>query len=141
MFSKTILFVSALASGALAAPAIQARQTDLPWTLTAFTRTCDDAANTCHYSFGVQQNDGPQILPACDYTIHGTTQSARITDYQSQPCGPSWLINQGHDPNGFIVVVVTDTAKHERAFYGYEDAWLVDGQAVTPDVSSPPQAT
>jgi hypothetical protein len=142
MFSKPLLPLLTLTTTALTAPSLPPRQTPTPlWTLKAFTRTCSDAANTCHYTFGVSQNDGsPQILPFCDYTIHGATgQSARVTDYQSQACGPSWLVNQGHDPAGFIVVVVTDVARRQRAFFGYEDRWLVDGGAVSPDVSSTPQ--
>ncbi|TAQ85044.1 hypothetical protein B7494_g6628 [Chlorociboria aeruginascens] len=139
MLLVSLGFLAALVGSALSTPVIVER--DQPsWTLQSFTRTCNDAVNTCQYAFGVNKNDKSPTI-SCAYTINGTKDtSARVTDYHEVSCGVEtpYELNQGWDNNTkSITLVVTDKSISFYAFFGYTGAQLVDGQAVSPDETQP----
>lgn len=57
------------------------------WTIQSFTRTCDDAANKCAYSFHINTNDG-SAPTACAYDVIAPPGSkAETQSYNSVACG------------------------------------------------------
>ncbi|EKG09800.1 hypothetical protein MPH_13123 [Macrophomina phaseolina MS6] len=141
----TTLFLGALAaaSSAVAAPAnLEAKLMTAvasQWTITDFTRTCNQADTSCHISFGINRNDGSAVQK-CAYDVTG--QPASRTDYNSVACGPytissGWSGQFGPDA-GFTTLAVTD--KKQIIYPAYTDKQLASGQAVKPDQSYAPQA-
>lgn len=100
------LLLAALASVTFAAP-LEPRANS--WTIHAFTRTCDDAANKCHYAYEINTNDGSQPT-GCIYDISGTEGTSARQQSYSLNCGTfavssSWSAQFGPG-NGFQTLAV-----------------------------------
>jgi hypothetical protein len=138
MHSKATMLLSALISTTLALPTLVSRQAS-SWTIESFVRTCDTATSTCSYSFAINENSGIEA-PVCEYTIDSPSQDPHTQTYTGVACGDHFSLNQGYDPSGFIVLVVTDTSSNTDAFFGYTIAEIADGHVVSPDKTSPAQS-
>ncbi|KAL9121772.1 MAG: hypothetical protein Q9187_001674 [Circinaria calcarea] len=122
MHFSTLLF-AALASVSLAAP-LEPRASS--WTLQAFTRTCTDTPNQCHYAYNINTNDNTQPT-ACSYDIVGTASTIAAQQSYTVNCGAfvvssSWSGQFGPN-NGFQTLALNRSG----------DAELRNGVAVSPD--------
>lgn len=131
MLSKVILLLGAIASTYVyAAPTISERSPGSNWTIHDFTRTCNDTANTCLYTYTINENDGTPAT-SCDYTITGSkTVTAETTDYTALAgcSSPAYSLNQGWNfPGQFATLVVTNITSQFRVFYGFGIAQLGNG--------------
>ncbi|KAK1753614.1 hypothetical protein QBC47DRAFT_362496 [Echria macrotheca] len=137
----TSLLVLAGATAGMAMPAINARAAAAPaWTITGFTRTCDKADTVCTVKFGVDTHLAAPV--SCSYTVKGAPASQASTDNIS--CGP-YTISSGWSGifgpgQGFTTWAFVDRAKGLITWPSYADAELVNGVAVSPDKSYPPQS-
>ncbi|KAK7703165.1 hypothetical protein SLS57_011049 [Botryosphaeria dothidea] len=142
----TTLFLGALAaaSSVVAAPVdnLEAKLMTAvasQWTVTDFTRNCNQGDTSCHISFGVNRNDGSAVQK-CAYDVNG--QPASRASYNSVACGvytiSSGWSGQFGEGNGFSTLAVTD--KKQIIYPAYTDKQLVNGQTVKPDQSYAPQA-
>lgn len=134
------------------------------WIIKSFTRTCNAADTSCAVSFGV--DTGAQtvtsvtagasvttVVTNCSYTV---TVNTTITGGGAAPapasqastsgilCGAyavssSWNGQFGAG-NGFTTWCVVDGSRKLAVWPAYTDRELVNGVAVVPDRSYPPQA-
>lgn len=133
MLSKTLLLLGVVATSYVsAAPTLSLRSPGSDWTISDFEATVNTTADTTHYTYSINENDGTPAT-SCDYTIPG--------DFDANYAGvlgcasPAYSLNQGWDSaESFATLVVTNLTSQFRAFYGWTAAQL-DGQ-VQPDQTS-----
>ncbi|KAL2195307.1 hypothetical protein P885DRAFT_79246 [Corynascus similis CBS 632.67] len=138
--NTVVLGLIATAGSVFAAPAqdhrsgvVSARDEVPEWTITSFTRTCNEDDTSCDVSFGIDTHLAP--VTDCFYTVTGTPASQAPAN--GITCG-DYTISSGWDPNGFTTWSVVDYNNNLIVWPGYNDNDLVNGQAVTPDKSYPP---
>lgn len=108
------------------------------WTLTEFSRYCDDDGRFCAYHFSISEINlngaDPGPGSACYFPVLGVNgQPANETNFQDLGCqpGPAWYrVNGGWNSNGYLIVVVTNTLENAYAFFGYNDLDLLEGASV-----------
>ncbi|KAF2088019.1 hypothetical protein K490DRAFT_73458 [Saccharata proteae CBS 121410] len=141
----TLLTAAGLITLTLAAPAPapaaakSMTMTNTPeWTITSFTRTCSASLAKCHYSFGIDTHTAPATH--CAYNVTGapaTTQSYNSVACGAYTIGSTWS-GQFGPGQGFQTLSVV---KNGLIVYpAYKDSQLLNGTAVSPDMSYAPQA-
>ncbi len=151
MLLKNIIIPTALIGSSHAAPL---KRQETTWTIQAFTRSCDDAAHVCSYSFHINENSG-SVPEVCIYQVVGTPgSSAEKQSYNSVLCdgymvGSTWSGQFGPGQGfqtlsifraGYVCYAhkcrdVSDEVQlHRQIIYpAYADSELVNGIAVSPD--------
>jgi hypothetical protein len=142
-FTNYLALALATAGAALAAPAAEpAVATDMmdraaSWTLQGFKRACNEANNSCTYTYKINAHAG--AVPDCKYTIKGAAASKK--SYDNVKCGAyvissNWSGQFGAD-KGFQTLSVK---KGNLIIYpSYTDAELKGGKIVKPNKSYAPQ--
>lgn len=107
------------------------------WTLSDFSRYCySDTSCAYHFLLGEDNLNGvnPNARFPCDFTVPSEDgKPANETDFENVPCqqGPPWYrVNGGWNPDGYVVIVVTNTVENAYAFFGYNDVDLEGGTPV-----------
>lgn len=130
MFFIAAVLSALAATGAVAAPAASST-----WTLTGFTRTCNGADTSCRYSFGIDAHDGRPAV-ACSYDVVADSYASRANGGPAT-CGP-YIVTSGWSGQfevGFTTFAVKNEAARLIAYPAYTDTALVNGKAVSPDMS------
>ncbi|TLS30666.1 hypothetical protein PpBr36_03938 [Pyricularia pennisetigena] len=142
--TTTILALAATLTGAVPTPAGQAKSmvADVPqWTMTDFTRTCNDADTECKVQFGIDTNaGGNSTATPCSYSVTAESKASRAS-VANVDCG-KYKVSSGWSGQfevGFTTLSVVDSEKRLIVWPAYTDEQLVNGKAVSPDQSYAPQ--
>lgn len=147
MLTKTVL-ATLFATAALASPTaraanakrreVESLKADVPeWTLEELVRTCNDDDTKCTWTFGINTNDGADVVE-CKYVVEGDPAS-ETPGTVPQACDP-FAITSGYDSgdapgNGFTVLSVVNYEIGKLIYAGYNDRHLKNGEVVDPDRS------
>lgn len=106
-----LTFILSILPIALAAPSTSlSTRTYGNMALESFSRTCNDYAKTCRYSFTVNEYNGEYSKPACAFTIAAAPgqANARLTDFSGVKCEGTnrFSTNGGWSADKSFIVVV-----------------------------------
>lgn len=100
------------------------------WSLYNYVRVCDDAQNSCTYSFTVHDNDSGRE-DVCNFVDQGdASRVARWSSSAEHDCseGSPIYVNIGYDEAGsFFVIVPVNKETNLDAFFGYSVEEMADG--------------
>lgn len=136
MFSRllpTVLCLGQVFNFAYALPAAKRDITD-EWTLRGFHWNCSDDGSICIYGFSIAEEmmGTPQQTPTfCHFMIRGGEhQSAVRSAFLDVPCEEleSYRCTGSWSSTGYMVLTVDNVEDNTRAYFGFKDDELNDGQ-------------
>ncbi|KAI1747357.1 hypothetical protein F4782DRAFT_425676 [Xylaria castorea] len=116
------------------------------WTLDEVYRKVHHKGQTCKWKFVLTESMSPpsysdnDIVARCHFKVRALKgQDCRAGNFGLTQCShgdPDFFVSGGHDKDGFLTLIVSNTYENADAFFGYLDADL-DAHAMIPSQTSP----
>ncbi|KAI0130042.1 hypothetical protein BJ170DRAFT_297897 [Xylariales sp. AK1849] len=97
------------------------------WNVSDIRRDVSDDKINCNWGLTITQSEAPGAELSCDFTVSDLKGQACDLIQFSEPCnggGSDFVVNGGHSPMNFTVLVLYNAIEDAKAYFGASDEAL-----------------